>query len=255
MALGLLQIKTAKTDIEELGARISKADSKAEVPWQSPPGQHLFIETFFGHNGKCVWGWEREMMFIQVCASLRQLIDVDWQYSCKEEQSLFVVAKMYCTWVKSAYLGFSVCYILYTQFLPCNLSRWLLLRRQQPPAFRRPSRASQQMKLTSRHTAKRLAKGREMTVLVPDCSSTVAACDITCHDSTWGCGWGAWKGKRCLETQITPDLKWMDVDKSYRSFWWSFSCLSMGWQIIELVCVCVCVGGRVCALDASSIMS
>lgn len=32
MALGPLQIKTAKTDIEELGARISKADSKAEVP-------------------------------------------------------------------------------------------------------------------------------------------------------------------------------------------------------------------------------
>ena len=32
--LGPLQIKTAKNDIEELGAHISKADSKAEVPWQ-----------------------------------------------------------------------------------------------------------------------------------------------------------------------------------------------------------------------------
>jgi len=30
--LGPLQIKTAKNDIEELGARISKADSKAEAP-------------------------------------------------------------------------------------------------------------------------------------------------------------------------------------------------------------------------------
>ena len=63
-----------------------------------------------------------------------------------------------------------------------------MLRRQPPPAFRRPSRASQQMKLTSRHTAKRweqkLAKGWVMTVLVlyvADCSSTVGACDITCH--------------------------------------------------------------------------
>ena len=34
---------------------------------------------------------------------------------------------------------------------------------------------------------KRLAKGGAMTVLVlyvADCSSTVGACDITCHDST-----------------------------------------------------------------------
>ena len=57
---------------------------------------------------------------------------------------------------------------IYTQFLPYNLSRhWLLRRgtsqwrakmlRRQPPAFRRPSRA-QQMKLTSRLTAKRWKK-------------------------------------------------------------------------------------------------
>ena len=31
-----------------------------------------------------------------------------------------------------------------------------------------------------------------------------------------------------------------------------YSCLSMWWQIVELLRVCVCVGA--CALDASSIM-
>ena len=101
---------------------------------------------------------------------------------------------------------------------------------------------------------------KSWALYVADCSSTVGACDITCHDSTWGCGWGAWEGERCLETQITPDLKWMDVDKSYivlqewRNFiflfWWSFSYFSMWWQIVELVCV----GRRAWALDAWSIM-
>ena len=109
---------------------------------------------------------------------------------------------------------------------------------------------------TAKRWEEKLANKRVMTVLVlyaADCSSTVGACDIPCHNSTWGCGWGAWEGERCLETQITPDLKWMDMDKSYcsaRVKEFHFSLLMIlipasvcGGRLLNL-CVCVCRSGR-----------
>ena len=123
------QIKTAKTDIEELTARVSKADGKAEAgPWH----------WFFKHP-HCVRETIRFFNVFHVCVGLP--MDIQLCPAAPNSKPSAISQEM-CGWnqIGGFWLGLS------------STGPWRVLgrRRLQPQASRRLNRASQRMKLTSR---------------------------------------------------------------------------------------------------------